>query len=104
MYEISIIIAIILAILIRIFLKEHVEFKLPEIIKFEDGTKVLKLNILFTVSIGLISGFILFYTNPESFTSPVAAFLSTYGANGFVESVGTKFLENEENTNGDEEE
>jgi uncharacterized membrane protein len=102
MNELSIILAILVAIIIRIFLKEHVEFRLPEIVRYNDGTRVLKLNILFTIGIGLISGFILFYTNPESFTSPIGAFLATYGANGFVESVGTKVLENEENTDSTE--
>jgi len=95
MNEIYILIAVILAILTRIFIKEHVEFKMPEIIKYQDGTRVLKLNILFTFGIGFLTALILYNASPESFISPIVAFLTVFGANSFTESVGTKLIENE---------
>lgn len=100
MNEFLIILAILIGVLGKIFLKSEVKFKLPEIKKYEDGTRVVRLNVFGTIVVGVIAGYIVVLQNPEAYTSLISIFLGTYGGSSLIENIGTYVTPN----NIDEEE
>ena len=97
--NVFIIIAIVLAVILRILLKNGYEFILPKIVVNSEGKTKFELNSLGTILISLIAVLTIYQATPEGFITPAAAFLTAYGSNSIIENIGTKIMPNKEQDN-----